>query len=64
MATNRPPPGTMVYWRFKDRAPCPFVFGYCTYVSGSNMVRMGCWNGDTTLGPVVDVNEIDWRKHP
>lgn len=49
----------MVYWRFKARAPCPYVFGYCTYVSGCNMVRMGAWNGDTFDGSVVDVNEIE-----
>ena len=53
----------MVYWRFKSRAPCAYRFGYCTYVSGPDMVRMGNWNGDTMGGPVVDINEIEWKAY-
>lgn len=60
---RRPPSGTMVYWRFKAKAPCAYRFGYCTYVSSYNMIRMGHWNGDSTVGPVVDVNEIEWKPY-
>lgn len=60
---NRPPSGAMVYWRFKAKAPCPFRFGYVTYVNGPNMIQMGNWNGDTMGGCVVDSNEIEWKDY-
>lgn len=59
---NRPPPGTMVWWRFKDKGG-QYHFGYCTYVSGCNMVRMGRWNGDSAGGYVVDIYDIEWRPY-
>jgi hypothetical protein len=52
----------MVYWRFKTQIPCPWRFGYCTYAGGHELVRMGCWNGDTTGGAVVSVSEIEWKR--
>lgn len=60
---SRPSPGSMVLWRFKNNAPCAYRFGYCTYHSSYNMVRMGNWNGDTTGGSIVDVNEIEWKPY-
>lgn len=57
-----PPSGSMVYWRFKARAPCPWIFGYCTYLS-RQMLRMGAWNGDTVNGPVVAEEEVEWREY-
>lgn len=60
---GRPPSGTMVYWRFKTRAPCSWSFGYVTYCGANNMIRMGCWNGDNTGGSVVDYSEIEWREY-
>lgn len=59
---NRPPSGTMVHWRFSANAPCEWVFGYVTYAGGSNLLRMGRYNGDIHGGRVVDANEIEWRK--
>lgn len=38
-------------------------FGYCTYVSGPDMVRMGRYNGDNTNGPVVSMRDIEWKKY-
>ena len=58
---NRPPSGSMVYWRGKGQLE--WRFGYVTYVSGYNMVRMGPWNGANDRGPVVDSNEIEWRPY-
>jgi hypothetical protein len=58
---NRPPSGSMVYWR--RRGGIEWRFGYCTYVEGSNLIRMGWHNGDTTGGPVVSVADIEWRKY-
>lgn len=59
---NRPPPGTMVWWRFRG-APSAFKFGYCTYLDSPSLVRMGAYNGDSHHGPVVDCNEIEWRPY-
>jgi len=59
---NRPPSGSMVWWRFRKQGG-EYRFGYCTYVSGPCLIRLGRWNGDTTHGSVVDVNEIEWKKH-
>lgn len=50
----------MVWWRFKRSSPGPWNFGYRTQLSGG-LVRMGCWNGDTTHGSVVDPSEIETR---
>ena len=57
---SRPPSGSMVWWRFIGEKP--YRFGYCTYVSGHNLIRMGRWAGDTVGGPVVDANDIEWRE--
>ena len=43
----RPPPGSMVFWRFTEEVPCVYHFGYVTYVSGYDLIRMGQYNGDT-----------------
>lgn len=59
----RPPPGTMVHWRFKSVVPGPYRFGYCTYVSGPNLIRLGSYAGDTTGGEVVDAFDIEWKEH-
>lgn len=53
----------MVYWRFRTHVPCAWRFGYCTYAGGHDLVRMGTYNGDTTGGSIVSVNEIEWRKY-
>lgn len=58
---NRPPPGTMVWWRFKDKGGA-YRFGYCTYERGDNLLRMGNYNGDTSGGFVVDAYEIEWKE--
>lgn len=60
MARNRPPPGSMVNWRFTGSKP--YGFGYVTYAGSYNMLRMGRWNGDTTGGQIVDVADIDWER--
>ncbi len=51
----------MVYWRGKGQLQ--WRFGYCTYVQSYDLVRMGSYNGDTTGGAVVDINEIEWRPY-
>ena len=52
----------MVYWRGKGKLE--WRFGYVTYVERSyDLVRMGFWNGDTTNGPIVSVNDIEWRNY-
>lgn len=63
MASYRPPPGTMVYWRFHRAEPGPWRFGYCTYAGSYNMLRMGDYNGDAHHGQVVDVSDIEWRPY-
>lgn len=59
---RRPPPGTMVYWRFAG-PPSAWRFGYCTYESGHDLVRMGAYNGDTMGGSVVSAAEIEWKEY-
>ena len=61
--TSRPPPGSMVYWRFKRSEPSSWTFGYVTYVASYNMIRMGRYNGDSMNGTIVDVDEIEWREY-
>jgi hypothetical protein len=61
MIVNRPPSGSMVYWRFQSEAPCEWKFGYVTYAKGCNLIRMGRWNGDSTGGPIVSTSEIEWK---
>lgn len=51
----------MVYWRFKGDKP--YRFGYCTYVSGPNLIRMGRYNGDTVGGTVVSAYDIEWTNY-
>ena len=58
---NRPPPGSMVYWKAQNAVE--WRFGYCTYVSGPDIVRMGRWNGDTTGGSVVSTGGIQWKPY-
>jgi hypothetical protein len=60
---SRPPSGSMIYWRFKSKAPCEYRFGYVTYEGGPSLIRMGRWSGDKIGGHVVDSNEIEWRKY-
>lgn len=60
---SRPPSGSMVWWRFRAHAPCAWRFGYCTYLSGQSMIRLGAYNGDTTYGSVVDADEIEWKEY-
>lgn len=52
----------MVWWRFKGACPGPWHFGY-VYRLGTGLVRMGAYNGDTTGGSVVSLDEIEWRPH-
>ena len=52
----------LIYWRFRNRAPCAWKFGFMTHLS-NGLVRMGLWNGDTTHGPVVDRDEIETRSY-
>jgi hypothetical protein len=58
---NRPPPGSLVWWRFISADSKAYRFGYCTYEHGHNLVRMGNYNGDTTGGQVVDADDIEWK---
>jgi hypothetical protein len=62
MSYHRPPPGSMVLWRFSKEEKA-YMFGYVTYVSSYNMIRMGLWNGDSNHGPVVDIADIDWKEY-
>ncbi len=57
----KPQSGQMIFWRFKEKAPCSWRFGYCTYLG--EMIRLGCWNGDTMGGAIVDPSEIEWREY-
>ena len=58
---SRPHSGQMVYWR--PKGSFEWRFGYVTNVSGYSLIRMGLWAGDNSRGPVVDANEIEWRKY-
>ena len=60
---NKPPPGFMVYWRYKKDVPSPWLFGYVTYTNICDLVRMGSYNGDDTHGTVVSVSEIEWKYY-
>lgn len=51
----------MVWWRPKNNVQ--WFFGYVTYLSGHDMIRLGRWNGDTVGGVVVDVSDIDWKPY-
>ena len=61
MARNRPPPGSMVWWRLIGSRI--WRFGYCTYISGHDMIRLGWWNGDTINGPILSVSDIEWKEY-
>lgn len=61
--SNRPPSGSMVYWRFRRNVPCEWRFGYVTYAQGHDLIRMGQWNGDRTNGSVVSATEIEWKRY-
>lgn len=58
---GRPPSGAMVLWRAKGTLG--WRFGYVTYVSGHDLIRLGRWNGDTTGGHIVSCSDIEWRKY-
>jgi hypothetical protein len=55
--------GESVYWRFKRNVPGPWHYGWVSE-AGAGLWRMGCWNGDTVHGPVVDPWEIEYRAYP
>jgi hypothetical protein len=60
----RPPSGRMCWWRFKLPEGGAYRFGYCTHIDGSpKLMRMGAYNGDTTGGFVVDINDIEWKVY-
>lgn len=59
--TRRPPSGSMCYWRVNGAAE--WRFGYCTYMRGYDLVRMGCWSGDTTGGSIVSIGDIEWKHY-
>jgi hypothetical protein len=61
MSTTRPPSGSMVWWRQKGKLN--WLFGYCTYVSSHDLIRLGRWNGDTIGGYVVSISDIEWRPY-
>jgi hypothetical protein len=46
-----------------SKTPGPWRLGYCTYTNDADLVRMGCWNGDTTGGFVVSASEIEWKEY-
>jgi hypothetical protein len=50
----------MLYWRVKGNGE--WRFGYKTHVQGQ-LYRMGLWNGDTSHGPIVDINEVETRRY-
>lgn len=58
----RPTSGSMVYWRFKARGGS-YVFGYVTHTMNWELIRMGRWNGDSVGGPVVAVEDIEWKPY-
>lgn len=58
---SRPPSGSMVYWRAKNALD--WFFGYVTYESGHDLVRMGRWNGDSMGGRVVSASDIEWKPY-
>ena len=47
---------TNVYWRFKGEKA--YRYGYPTRIE-KGLIRMGCWNGDTTHGTIVDEKDIE-----
>jgi len=59
--SSSPPSGAMVYWRFKTHSPGPWKFGYVTYESGNDLIRLGLWNGEDLRGPIVSASEIEWK---
>lgn len=58
---RRPAPGQMVWWR--QKGALEWRFGYCTYVSGPDMIRLGRWNGDDRGGSVVSIADIEWKDY-
>lgn len=57
----RPPNGTMIYWR--QKGTLTWRFGYTSYVSNGNLVRMGTYNGDDMGGYIVDPSDIEWKPY-
>ncbi len=58
----RPPSGSMVLWRYRGKPK--WYFGYVTYISGPDLIRLGPYNGCTDMGPIVSIDDIEWREHP
>lgn len=60
----KPPSGEMVWWRFKSGLGSGlWAFGYVTYTSNEDLVRMGSHNGDNMGGRVVSHAEIEWKPY-
>ena len=56
--------GSMIYWRYKAKAPCPWRFGYVSEAPNRDFIKLGSWNGDTDLYAVtVDPTEIEWKPY-
>lgn len=51
----------MVWWR--PKGSMEYRFGYCTYVSGPTLIRLGRYNGDSHGGSVVDAFDIEWKPY-
>jgi hypothetical protein len=51
----------MIWWRAKGALE--WRFGYCTYVHGQTMIRLGRWAGDTMGGSVVECFDIEWKRY-
>lgn len=52
----------MVHWRFTKNGGA-YHFGYVTYESGPNLIRMDRWNGDSVGGQVVSAYDIEWEPY-
>ena len=50
--------GRAYYWRFKGEKA--YRYGYATLLS-AGMYRMGFYSGDSSNGPVVDIDDIEGK---
>lgn len=50
----------MYYWRFKGEKA--YKFGFASRLP-NGFYRMGLWNGDYDHGPIVDINDIEYKKY-
>lgn len=57
----KPYNGKMVYW--KDKSNTNWRFGYVTWTTNYNLIRLGRWNGDDMGGALRDINDIEWRDY-